>query len=146
MPSLLLKLLGLVGGIAALASVPGAINPNVTQANIASTICVSGWTGTVRPTPSYTSKLKRKQMVALRLPGSPLLYEEDHLIPLELGGHPTDPGNLWPQRWTGAWNAHDKDRLENRLHRMVCTRKITLTDAQIAIRTDWVAAYKRYIP
>ncbi len=41
---------------------PGAINPQVTQANIAETICVSGWTRTVRPPREYTSALKRQEM------------------------------------------------------------------------------------
>ena len=38
---------------------PGAINPNVTQANITSTICVSGWTKTVRPPTSVTNRMKK---------------------------------------------------------------------------------------
>src|SRR5216683_2609243 len=30
---------------------------------------------------------------------TPAHYEEDHLVSLELGGHPRDPRNLWPERW-----------------------------------------------
>jgi hypothetical protein len=41
---------------------PGAVNPAVTQANIDSTICVRGWTRTVRPPERYTESLKRQQM------------------------------------------------------------------------------------
>jgi hypothetical protein len=33
---------------------PGAINPAVTQANIGETICMKGWTKTVRPPERYT--------------------------------------------------------------------------------------------
>jgi hypothetical protein len=33
---------------------PGVINPNVTQSNIAQTICRPGWTATVRPPEAYT--------------------------------------------------------------------------------------------
>jgi hypothetical protein len=40
----------------------------------------------------------------------------DHLIPLELGGS-NDIANLWPQSYVTVWNAHMKDRLENRLNR-----------------------------
>ena len=32
-------------------------------------------------------------------------YEEDHLIPLELGGAPRDPNNLWPEPRYGNKNA-----------------------------------------
>jgi len=71
--------------------------------------------------------------------------EIDHLISLELGGDNT-ADNLWPQPYDGTWNAHDKDRLEQRLHAMICKQKsISLSDAQQEISTDWVAAYKKYI-
>ena len=124
---------------------PGVINPNVTQDNIKQTICVSGWTKTIRPPASYTNKLKAKQMAALGLTGKASDYEEDHLISLELGGNPTDPKNLWPQPWNGDWGAHKKDVIETRLKVLVCSGKITLAEAQHVISTDWVAAYKQYI-
>jgi hypothetical protein len=126
-----------------LPSVPGATNPAVTQANIATTVCVSGWTKTIRPPASYTNKLKLAQMKVLGLTGSPHDYEEDHDISLEIGGNPTDPNNLWPEPWHGPWNAHDKDRLENALKRDVCSGKMALAAAQAAIRTNWTAEYQR---
>jgi hypothetical protein len=77
------------------------------------------------------------------LPGKPKDYEEDHLISLELGGHPTDSRNLWPEPYKGDWGAKKKDSLENRLHKLVCSGAITLDQAQEEIRTDWVASYKK---
>ena len=85
-------------------------------------------------------------MKELGLTGSPKDYEEDHHISLELGGHPTDPKNLWPEAWDGEWGAHKKDVIETRLKRMVCIGAISLEDAQTAIATDWIAAYKQYVP
>jgi hypothetical protein len=76
---------------------PGVTNPAVKQTIIRKTICVSGWTATVRPPASYTNALKRKQMPLYHESGDPKSYEEDHLIPLELGGAPRDPHNLWPE-------------------------------------------------
>ena len=76
---------------------PGVVNPDVTQATIAETICRRGWTRTIRPPVDYTNELKLEQMKAYRRAGSPSDYQEDHLISLELGGHPTDPRNLWPE-------------------------------------------------
>jgi hypothetical protein len=70
--------------------------------------------------------------------------EIDHLIPLELGGS-NARANLWPQRYDGAWNAARKDRLERRLHAMVCRGEISLKTAQEAIARDWVAAYLRFV-
>ena len=76
---------------------------------------------------------------------NPACYEEDHLIALELGGHPTSPDNLWAEPWFGAWNARVKDRLENRLHQLVCSGKLDLKTAQQAIASNWIEAYKRYV-
>src|SRR5713226_8498906 len=71
------------------------LNPAVTQATIKQTICVSGWTATIRPPSSYTSALKVQQIAAEKLPDTnPADYEEDHRVPLELGGAPRDPFNL----------------------------------------------------
>lgn len=126
---------------------PGAINPAVTQANIATTICVSGWTKTIRPPASYTNKLKVSQLAAgaYASPQEPRTFEEDHLVSLEIGGHPTDPRNLWPQEWNGPYGAHAKDRLENFLHRAVCAGRMTLAEAQAAVSSNWIAAYQHYI-
>ena len=124
---------------------PGATNPAVTQDNISETICVSGWTATIRPEASFTTSLKKQQMEEQNLPGEPSNYEEDHLISLEIGGNPTDEQNLWPEPWTGTWNAHVKDKLENRLHKLVCAGTITLDEAQKAIASDWKTAYCKYV-
>src|ERR1700712_2183060 len=96
---------------------PGALNHNVTQGAIAETICVSGWTATVRPPTSYTNKLKAQQIAEYAYSDTSLSdYEEDHLIPLELGGAPRDAQNLWPEpRYeAGGYTASDKDTVENR--------------------------------
>jgi hypothetical protein len=106
---------------------PGVLNPDVTQATIGSTVCVSGWTRTVRPPASYTSTLKVRQMRVYGFTGSPTRYQEDHLISLELGGHPTDPRNLWPEPRP---RADDVDRIENELNAEVCSGKLTLAEAQ----------------
>ena len=124
---------------------PGFLNPAVTQANIKSTICVSGYTAKIRPSVSFTNKLKLKQMADLHLTGKASDYEEDHLISLELGGSPTSPLNLWPQAWSSSYNAHAKDQLENKLNKLVCSGTITLDFAQKAISKDWIAAYKVYV-
>lgn len=108
----------------------GAINPAITQANIGETICVMGWTKSIRPPRSYTSQLKRLQIREFGLPGRMSDYEEDHLIPLELGGNPTDERNLWPQPIDEALV---KDRLERKLNREVCRHRMTLKEAQAAI-------------
>ena len=106
---------------------PGVINPEVAQANIDETICVRGWTRTVRPPTSYTSELKIRQMQEYGVGGSPSDYQEDHLISLELGGHPTDARNLWPEPIERALKV---DQLENELNEKVCSGELSLADAQ----------------
>jgi hypothetical protein len=106
---------------------PGVLNPDVTQATIRSTICVSGWTRTVRPPVEYTNALKAKQMRTYGETGSLSEYQEDHLISLELGGNPTDPRNLWPEPYPRAAAV---DQIENELNAQVCGGTLSLHDAQ----------------
>lgn len=116
---------------------PGVTDPAVTEANVATTICVRGYTKTVRPPATYTDKLKRQQMQEYGFTDSSRLHEEDHLISLELGGSPSDPGNLWPE--PGA-SPNKKDKIEDFLHTAICAGQISLADAQHRISTDWTTA------
>jgi len=106
---------------------PGVVNPDVTQQNIADTICKHGWTRTIRPPTSYTNALKLKQMRDYGVGGSPQDYQEDHLISLELGGHPTDARNLWPEPYP---RAAEVDSIENDLNAKVCSVAMSLDEAQ----------------
>lgn len=123
----------LVGGVASQTNreaeygVPGSVDPRVTQATIHRTVCVSGYTRTVRPPVSYTNNLKRKQILKFHLNGPPSAYEEDHLVPLATGGHPTDPDNLWPEKWS---QARRKDSEEREHQHRVCSGEETLRQAQ----------------
>jgi hypothetical protein len=120
---------------------PGVADPRVTQANILTTVCVSGYTTKVRPSNAYTDELKAEQIKAYGYTDTTLAdYEEDHLIPLELGGHPTDPKNLWPEPLTGAFAATKKDGVENSLHNKVCSGLMTLLAAQTSIAMNWESA------
>ena len=109
------------------ARTPGVLNPDVTQATIGSTICRRGWTATIRPPVDYTNALKRRQMREYGEDGPMSAYQEDHLISLELGGHPTDPRNLWPEPYP---RASAVDAIENELNAEVCDGSLTLAEAQ----------------
>jgi hypothetical protein len=115
---------------------PGVRYYKVTQATIGSTICVSGWTKTIRPPAGYTTALKKQQLAAWHYADqNPSHYEEDHLISLELGGAPRSRKNLWPEPRS---QAKKSDPRENAWHRKVCAGTLTLRQAQKA-----ELAYKR---
>jgi hypothetical protein len=127
---------------------PGAVSPSVTQATIGSTICLRGWTSTVRPPVSVSEPEKLASMRAYGDGGSASAYEYDHLVPLELGGAVNDPRNLWPEPdYPGvsrSFYLNPKDKLERALNRLVCAGTMSLARAQRLIAADWVAALRTY--
>jgi hypothetical protein len=116
------------------APVTGAIDPAVTQANVHTTVCRLGYTKTVRPPKEWTQDVKHRLLVEQKLFGSIKDYELDQLVPLELGGAPRDPANLWLQRWD---EARKKDEQEAALRKAVCSGHLTLEQAQERIRLKW---------
>ena len=106
-------------------------------------ICHGVSTKNVRPPVWYTNQLKNTQIVEYGWedvhPGD---YEEDHLISLEIGGHPYDPKNLWPEPHGGQYGSEEKDKVENWLHKQICNGAMTPQEAQDGIRANW----KQYLP
>jgi hypothetical protein len=132
-------------GLPDLTCTPGVRDRQVTQSNIERTICRTGYTDTVRPPSSYTTKLKRRQLKPYGYYAGRSLrrYEEDHLISLELGGSPTSPKNLWPEAYLPKPGARQKDGVESYLHHQVCSGAMTLRAAQHEEAANWVAIYRR---
>ena len=101
------------------------------------TVCVVGYTKDAR----HVTPATRKQVFASYGITPSGDYELDHLVSLELGGS-NDATNLWPQSYkTEPWNARVKDKLENKLHKMVCDGQMTLKEAQDKISKDWIKSY-----
>jgi hypothetical protein len=115
----------------------------VTQANVATTICVTGYTKQVRPPESYTGPLKKQLMARYGDTGSAASYELDHLVPLEIGGAPRSVRNLWPEARSARPGASEKDGLENYLHTQVCAGRMQLADAQKMFEVNWVQAWEQ---
>jgi hypothetical protein len=114
------------------------LNPDVRNDTLDQTICVRGWTKTVRPATSYTNGIKRRMMFDAGIPLEMMSeYRLDHLTPLSLGGSPTDVRNL---RLEETSESRDKDRVEVCLSRSVCAGRITRAQAQQAIWENWRAA------
>lgn len=115
---------------------PGALL-NVT----ADDVCRPGYSSTVR---DVSIDVKREVYARYHVAYVRGEYEVDHFYPLELGGS-NSIRNLWVEPYDVVWNAKVKDRIENRLHELVCNHQLSLQDAQRAIGSDWVAAYRQYL-
>ena len=118
---------------------PGSIDPAVTQADLRSTICRSGYTKTVRPPESQTERVKVRVAYPAYGDPRPEKTELDHLVSLELGGS-NDATNLWPET---PPTPNPKDKVENALNRAVCSGRVTLAAAQDAIASNWLTAEKK---
>jgi hypothetical protein len=140
-PLALWSLTALAGALPDHRLTPGTFNPSLSVA----AICSTKWGKDAR---HVTAAMKRQVFTEYGLTGNTDPYcqpkgcEIDHLISRELGGSDAVK-NLWPQSYAGPWNAHEKDRLENLLHRDVCSGAITLDKARTSIAGDWTAAYRQ---
>jgi hypothetical protein len=123
---------------------PGVVDPTLTT----QVICAKGWsTSTVRDVPESLKKQVYARYGVQPHQGycsGPSGCEIDHIIPLTTAGA-NDINNLWPQPYDGTWNAHLKDKLEVKLHSLVCSGQIPLAQAQKEISTDWRVAYQKYM-
>lgn len=118
-----------------------SLTPGAVVTTSVATICVSGYSSSVRDVPDSE---KEQVYAEYGVPHVPYQHEVDHLISLELGGSNVI-SNLWPEPYAGRWGARTKDVLENKLHDLVCAGQLNLRYAQHVEATDWVAAYKRYV-
>lgn len=128
---------------------PGAVDPEVTQETLKESVCKQthfSWTEGHMPPRSFLETAEKEQLKLYGYADENLRhYQMDHLIPLSLGGHPTDLRNIWPQLLISRWSARRKDYLEEIMHTKVCKGELSLKDAQEQIRTNWIDAYSRYV-
>lgn len=117
---------------------PGAYYSGLTRA----VICSAAFhTGTVRNVPQSEKYAVEREY---GMPAHPYgrTIEIDHIVPLELGGS-NAIANLFPEPGSGGASYHVKDRLENRLHDLVCAGQMTLLAARRGIASNWETLYHR---
>ena len=123
------------------------MTPGATLSVSEKDVCVKGYAGQTRNVPeSEKKKVYQEYGITSHKPGE---YEIDHLISLELGGS-NDIKNLWPEPYDlnvdgYQKGAHEKDKVEDKLHQLVCAGTITLDEARSLISSDWTVAYRKYI-
>jgi hypothetical protein len=110
---------------------PGDVFPNATK----EIICTKGYATSVRDvSQSLKDEVYARYGIAHHVPYE---YEVDHIVSLELGGS-NDIKNLYPEAAEPRPGYHEKDKIENLLHKMVCNGSMNLSDAQRIIATDWI--------
>lgn len=119
------------------------LTPGDTLPVTAKEICVPGYAGQTRNV-SPAEKKQVYQEYNLAYPQPLGSIEVDHLISLQLGGS-NDIKNLWPEKADPKPGFHEKDAVENYLHKQLCDGKMTLGQVQEAIRTDWYKVYEQMI-
>ena len=117
---------------------PGAYYSRLTKAVICS---ASFRTSDVRNVPqSEKYEVEAEYGMAERLYGRTL--EIDHIVSLELGGS-NEVANLFPEKANARPGYKVKDRLENRLHDLVCSGQMSLRRAQTQIAANWQELYEK---
>jgi hypothetical protein len=114
---------------------PGVALDGVTAADV----CRPGYAKSVRNVPASEKAEVFREYGITNEPGK---YEVDHLISLELGGS-NDIANLWPEAYDPRPGAHEKDAVENYLHKQVCDGSMSLKEAQDAISKNWYDVYQQ---
>lgn len=114
---------------------PGVLVAGITVTELAE----PGYSKRTRPGRWASAKMKLATLKAYgirRTPANLLRYTFDHLIAIENGGHPSDPGNHWPQPKA---EAKLKDVQENELHRGLLAGRYSIEFAAAMVRWSWVA-------
>ena len=118
-----------------------SLTPGVVLTTRTQQVCTPGYASSVRDVSSSESDAVYARYDVVHVPYA---HEVDHLVSLELGGS-NAIGNLWPEPYAGRWGARTKDALENRLHALVCSGRLSLHRAQRLEASNWVAAYRRFV-
>jgi hypothetical protein len=117
----LMILILLLAGAAFADGLPIPTNPAVTQETIGETICVPGYTKTVRPPVAFTNKIKFALMKKVGIPREDsALIELDHACALTDGCAGDDPRNLRlqllgsPDDYFAATTKRETDKLRTK--------------------------------
>jgi hypothetical protein len=120
---------------------PGAYYSGLSKKSI----CSAGFHASSIPHLKDAEKRRVKQEYGLAPKSYGNKLEIDHIVSLELGGS-NDIANLYPERATFSDHSpgyHIKDKLENRLHDLVCAGEMSLASARHQIASDWEKLYAK---
>jgi hypothetical protein len=119
---------------------PGAYSTRLTKA----VICSSSFRKRRIPRISRAKKYAVEREYGLPTGRFRRALEIDHIVPLRLGGS-NSLANLFPEEYAFANHSPGyvvKDKLDTRLHALVCAGRIGLRTAQHRIAADWRKLYR----
>jgi hypothetical protein len=118
-----------------LAHTPGATNPIITQATVASTICKPAYVNKIK---SQISKKTSTEVFAEYAIAKKMRshYAIDHLVPSNLGGT-NALTNLWPIPLKGTATPQRKAAVDAAVHKSMCAGFISLATAQGLFNASW---------
>jgi hypothetical protein len=118
---------------------PGKLDPAV-AANIRQTVCSAAWvTATSRLQPPTSSQALDKLVIEYQLPGNPVTYTLARVVPVEDGGSPTSPLNVYPLPLNGFGGQPTRTAVTEQLHDEICSHRITIAQAAKTLEGDWLS-------
>jgi len=116
---------------------PGKLDPAVNE-KITQTVCNTAWLAAasqIQPPPDTLDKL----LIEYQLPGNPVTYTLARVIPVQDGGSPTSPQNLYPLPLNGFGGQQTQTVIANELHDEICSHRITISQAATTLEGDWLS-------
>ena len=118
---------------------PGALYSKLTKA----VLCSSGFRTSSVPGRAPVREVRGRARVRIGPPGSTAAPWRSTTSSRSRSGAPTTSRTSSPRRRSPRRGYPEKDKLENRLHAMVCANQMTLRAAQQQIAANWQALYKK---
>ena len=117
---------------------PGVLNA-AAAANPQKTICQRSYLARLEKAAAGVEHLKIAMMIRYGSAGNPSTYVLAQLVPVEDGGSPTDPKNLWPILLDGWGGARTQAVVANAVHARICNGKTTVGQAAQLFEGDWLS-------
>jgi hypothetical protein len=118
------------------ACAPGALDPAV-LGHTAQTICNTRWLVAVERT-HLAPATRDRLVIEYQLPGPSISYVVARVIPIEDGGSPVDPRNLYVLPLNGWGGERTQAVVADRLHEQICARELTVVQAAKMLERDWL--------
>ncbi|MFZ0089985.1 MAG: hypothetical protein WAL63_10785 [Solirubrobacteraceae bacterium] len=116
---------------------PGALN-RAALAHPRKTICRRRYLAKLEAPEAGLRRLKIAMMITYGSAGAPSTYVLGHVVPVQDGGSPADPKNVWPILRYGWGGALTQAVVANAVHALICAGTVTVRHAAQILEGDWL--------